>query len=306
MCTSTCDACCPAGMHACRSALLSSTASLTHLHACAACVRAVRCVRAQIVLLGVCTGPSKGGGGDEFEELSLQPMPLYSLPSDNVIMTCCASSASGRIFLGGSDGGVFEVQYAASDSWRSRRCSKVTRGRGPGCQLWLSAARRALGAHCRAGCECAGAPRCADAASLTVLLRMLVPACLQVRLTRGLQQLLPSFVPSLLFGPPVPLDKLVVDDERHILYSLAANSALQVRATRVRVCVRTCVNVCRQQGQQAHSCRLSLSLSSPVSAPASLSACVRGCIPPSPPCSRQRVASARAPAPPCARACTGL
>jgi nuclear pore complex protein Nup155 len=77
------------------------------------------------VLLGVCTSPAKGGGSDAFEELSLQPMPLYSLPSDNVIMTCFAASDSGRIFLGGSDGHVYEVQYAATDSWRQRRCSKV-------------------------------------------------------------------------------------------------------------------------------------------------------------------------------------
>jgi nuclear pore complex protein Nup155 len=79
----------------------------------------------QIVLLGVCTSPAKGGGSDAYEELSLQPMPLYSLPSDNVIMTCFASSASGRIFMGGSDGHVYELQYAATDSWRQRRCSKV-------------------------------------------------------------------------------------------------------------------------------------------------------------------------------------
>jgi nuclear pore complex protein Nup155 len=79
----------------------------------------------QIVLLGVCTSPAKAGGSDAHEELSLQPMPLYSLPSDNVIMTCFASSASGRIFMGGSDGHVYELQYAATDSWRQRRCSKV-------------------------------------------------------------------------------------------------------------------------------------------------------------------------------------
>lgn len=79
----------------------------------------------QIVLLGVCTSPAKGGSSDAYEQLSLQPMPLYSLPSDNVVMTCFAASDSGRIFLGGSDGHVYEVQYAATDSWRQRRCSKV-------------------------------------------------------------------------------------------------------------------------------------------------------------------------------------
>jgi hypothetical protein len=51
---------------------------------------------------------------------------------------------------------------------------------------------------------------------------------LQVRVTGGIQQLLPSFLPGLLFGPPVPLERLVLDDERGILYSLAANNGLQV------------------------------------------------------------------------------
>lgn len=78
----------------------------------------------QIVLLGVCISPSPAGG-DQYEQLSLQPMPLYSLPSDNVIMTCFASSAGGRLFMGGSDGNLYEIRYEATDNWRRRRCSKV-------------------------------------------------------------------------------------------------------------------------------------------------------------------------------------
>lgn len=55
------------------------------------------------------------------------------------------------------------------------------------------------------------------------------PLCLQVRLTGGLQQYLPSFLPSLLgFGATPAIDKLCVDNERHILYSLSQNSAIQV------------------------------------------------------------------------------
>lgn len=50
---------------------------------------------------------------------------------------------------------------------------------------------------------------------------------LQARVTGGIQQLLPGFLVPL-FGQPIALDKLVVDDERHILYSLASNSAVQV------------------------------------------------------------------------------
>jgi hypothetical protein len=61
----------------------------------------------------------------------------------------------------------------------------------------------------------------------------------QVRLTGGLQQMLPSFLPSFLFAAPVALDKLVLDDERHILYSLAANSAIQVRRRIAAAAART-------------------------------------------------------------------
>ena len=75
-------------------------------------------------MLGVCISPSPAGG-DQYEQLSLQPMPLYSLPSDNVVMTCFASSAGGRLFMGGSDGNVYEIRYEATDNWRRRRCSKV-------------------------------------------------------------------------------------------------------------------------------------------------------------------------------------
>ncbi|KAI8471772.1 MAG: nucleoporin-domain-containing protein [Monoraphidium minutum] len=129
----------------------------------------------EIVLLGVCVGPATGGGGgDAFETLSLQAMPLYCVPSDNVVMTCAAASPStGRIFLGGADGNLYELTYAATDSWRHKRCAKV-------------------------------------------------------RVTGGLQQLLPSFLPSLLFRAPEPLERLALDDERGVIYTLAANSAMQV------------------------------------------------------------------------------
>lgn len=51
----------------------------------------------------------------------------------------------------------------------------------------------------------------------------------QVRVTGGLQQYLPSFLPGLLgMGGVAALERLVYDAERHILYSLAANSAIQV------------------------------------------------------------------------------
>jgi len=78
-----------------------------------------------VVLLGVCLDTGPGGGGDAVEELALQPLPMYSVPADNVTMCAVASTPAGRIFLGGSDGNLYEILYEAGDSWRHRRCYKA-------------------------------------------------------------------------------------------------------------------------------------------------------------------------------------
>lgn len=56
-----------------------------------ACVRTF-CRLLQIVLLGVACGPGPSGQGDAHQELSLQPLPAFAVPSDNVIMTCAAGT----------------------------------------------------------------------------------------------------------------------------------------------------------------------------------------------------------------------
>ena len=54
--------------------------------------------------------------------------------------------------------------------------------------------------------------------------------CPQVRVSGGLQQYLPSFLPSLLgLGACTAVDKLALDGERHILYALMQSGAIQVR-----------------------------------------------------------------------------
>lgn len=63
---------------------------------------------------------------DPLGEVTLQPLPLYSFPSDNVVMCSVASTPDGRIFLGGMDGHLYEVQYFPGDTWRHKRCFKVT------------------------------------------------------------------------------------------------------------------------------------------------------------------------------------
>jgi len=73
-----------------------------HLPTCAVALLYPTPPRPQIVLLGVCCSRGPGGAGDECEELTLQPLPLYSVPADNVTMVSVASTADGRIFMGGA------------------------------------------------------------------------------------------------------------------------------------------------------------------------------------------------------------
>lgn len=51
---------------------------------------------------------------DDFAEMHLHPNPVFSIPSDNIYMTCMTGTQSGRIFLGGKDGCVYEVAYQVS------------------------------------------------------------------------------------------------------------------------------------------------------------------------------------------------
>lgn len=125
------------------------------------------CTTTEIVLLGVCCS------GTTYENITIQPLPLYTIPSDNIAMTSIATTTTGRIFLGGADGNLYELKYAAADSWKSKRCYKV----------------------CHTG---------------------------------GLRHYLPSFLPNILFGPTQALVDIVVDQERHVLYTRTTNSTIAV------------------------------------------------------------------------------
>lgn len=92
----------------------------------------VVCTTTDIVLLGVCCGTSSEKPRDDTDDrfgstdqISIQPLPLYSVSSDNIPMVKVASSASGRIFLGGSDGHLYEILYSSTESWRQKRCRKI-------------------------------------------------------------------------------------------------------------------------------------------------------------------------------------
>lgn len=77
----------------------------------------------QLSLVGVCCS---GGadGTDPYAEVSLQPLPEYTVPSDGITMTCITCTEKGRIFLAGRDGHIYELQYTTGSGWQSR-CRKV-------------------------------------------------------------------------------------------------------------------------------------------------------------------------------------
>lgn len=76
-----------------------------------------------MILVGVfCAGG--GDGTDPYAEVSLQPLPEYTIPSDGVTMTCITCTKKGDIFLAGRDGHVYEMQYTTGAGW-NKRCRKV-------------------------------------------------------------------------------------------------------------------------------------------------------------------------------------
>ncbi|XP_052257804.1 nuclear pore complex protein Nup155-like [Dreissena polymorpha] len=74
-----------------------------------------------IVLLGV----SFSNTNAEFDEMHLLPEPLFSIPTDNTYIMSILGTESGRIFMAGKDGCLYELAYQADDGWFSRKCRKV-------------------------------------------------------------------------------------------------------------------------------------------------------------------------------------
>ncbi|KAK3595250.1 hypothetical protein CHS0354_010857 [Potamilus streckersoni] len=76
-----------------------------------------------IVLLGASfTGQING---NEYEEMHLLPDPLFSIPTDNTYITSIVGTGSGRIFMTGKDGCLYELAYQAEDGWFGRKCRKI-------------------------------------------------------------------------------------------------------------------------------------------------------------------------------------
>uniref|UniRef100_A0A1S3XWR6 Nuclear pore complex protein NUP155-like n=1 Tax=Nicotiana tabacum TaxID=4097 RepID=A0A1S3XWR6_TOBAC len=91
----------------------------------------------ELILVGVCCSGSSDGT-DPYAEVSLQPLPDYTIPSDGVTMTCISCTDRGHIFLAGRDGHIYELQYSTGSGWQ-KRCRKVclTAGVGSIISRWV-------------------------------------------------------------------------------------------------------------------------------------------------------------------------
>ncbi|KAK9277396.1 hypothetical protein L1049_006939 [Liquidambar formosana] len=91
----------------------------------------------ELILVGVCCSGS-GDGTDPYAEVSLQPLPEYTIPSDGVTMTCITCTDKGHIFMAGRDGHIYEMHYTTGSGWH-KRCRKVclTAGLGSVISRWV-------------------------------------------------------------------------------------------------------------------------------------------------------------------------
>ncbi|XP_041042883.1 nuclear pore complex protein Nup155 isoform X1 [Carcharodon carcharias] len=82
-----------------------------------------------IVILGVSFTNSQTGLGILNDSMcggmQLLPDPLYSIPTDNTYLLAVTATDTGRIFLAGKDGCLYEVAYQAEAGWFSQRCRKI-------------------------------------------------------------------------------------------------------------------------------------------------------------------------------------
>ncbi len=69
----------------------------------------------EITLLGV---------GLEGGQLTLYQTQMTT-PAEGVSMTSIVGADNGRIFMGGSNGNIYELAYQSQEGWFSRKCSKI-------------------------------------------------------------------------------------------------------------------------------------------------------------------------------------
>lgn len=66
----------------------------------------------QVILLSIDFIRFTKGNGAVVNEMRFSPQPLYSISTDNIVMnTLKAAKSTGRVFMGGNDGSLYEFYY---------------------------------------------------------------------------------------------------------------------------------------------------------------------------------------------------
>ncbi|CAK9797720.1 Nuclear pore complex protein Nup154 [Anthophora quadrimaculata] len=82
----------------------------------------------EITILGVTLTENTEGTSPEMQ---LVPEPIFTVATDGIGITTIANTNSGRIFLGGRNGSLYEIYYQAESSWFGKRCKKINHSEGP-------------------------------------------------------------------------------------------------------------------------------------------------------------------------------
>ncbi|XP_017489429.1 PREDICTED: nuclear pore complex protein Nup155-like [Rhagoletis zephyria] len=77
----------------------------------------------EITLLGITF--SDIDNADDMGDLLVIPEPIFTIPTDNIEIKVIKGTEDGRIFLGGSDGCLYEITYQADNGWFGRKCRKI-------------------------------------------------------------------------------------------------------------------------------------------------------------------------------------
>lgn len=92
----------------------------------------------EITVLGVTFGdltktlasPSRNAASAVHEDMLVMNKPIFIITTDNVAIRTIAGTDDNRIFLGGSDGCLYELCYQAESNWFGKRCKKINHSQG--------------------------------------------------------------------------------------------------------------------------------------------------------------------------------
>ncbi|ALC39288.1 Nup154 [Drosophila busckii] len=87
----------------------------------------------EVIVLGVTFKEANDARGKTISSnkgMHLLDKPLFVLGTDNVSIGAIQGSDDGRIFLGGRDGCLYEIDYQSESSWFGKRCKKINHSQG--------------------------------------------------------------------------------------------------------------------------------------------------------------------------------